>query len=590
VNIVTAASKLWGLMSRAQRRGLVLLLGAMCIGMMFEAVGVGLIVPLVAILTQADYLERVPALKGLLETLGNPSRTVVIVLAMAGLVVLYFCKTTFLALLAWRQARFAFAFQADVSQRVFAAYLHRPYTFHLQRNSAQLIRNVTIEVSAMTSYALLPAMLLIAEALVLMGLFALLLAVEPIGALTVAGVLSVAALLFYQATRRRTAHWGLARQRHEGLRIQHLQQALGGVKDVKLLGREAEFLAQYSVHNAQSARVAGRQATLQQLPRLWLELLAVCGLAILVLTTLIQGHALEAILPTLAVFAAAAFRIMPSANRVIGGIQSMRYGLPAVDTVYAELESAPTVPAVADDAPRAPFVEIIEVLNARFTYPGATAQSLNDLSLWIRQGEAVGFVGTSGAGKTTLVDLLLGLLKPDAGYVRADGKDIQTNLRNWQSQIGYVPQSIFLTDDTLRRNVAFGLAADQIDEAAVWRAIRSAQLDEFVRTLPDGLDTLVGERGVRLSGGQRQRIGIARALYHDPPILVLDEATSSLDVSTERGVMQAVMTLHGGKTLLIVAHRFSTVEKCDRLYRLEFGSIVEEGTPDSMLRVRNTAN
>jgi ABC-type multidrug transport system fused ATPase/permease subunit len=341
-------------------------------------------------------------------------------------------------------------------------------------------------------------------------------------------------------------------------------------------------LEQYRVHNAQSARVGQLQATLQQLPRLWLELLAVSGLATLVITMLVQGRALEAVLPTLGLFAAAAFRLIPSVNRVLGAIQALRYGLAMIDTLHAEFNLAAS--EVADTcAPIVPFRAALELNKVTYAYPGAFVAALTEISLVIRHGESVGFIGSSGSGKSTLVDILLGLLKPDSGEVRVDGEEIQHALRNWQNQIGYVPQSIYLTDDTLARNVAFGLPTAQIDQAAVWRAIRAAQLEEFVHSLPMELDTLVGERGIRLSGGQRQRIGIARALYHDPVVLVLDEATSSLDTTTEREVMQAVRALQGRKTILIVAHRLSTVEHCDRLYRLEQGRVVEEGTPATML-------
>jgi ATP-binding cassette, subfamily B, bacterial PglK len=584
------ARKLWRLMLPAERRGLVLLMGPMFIGMAFETLGIGLIVPLLALFTQPDYVERVPALRPWLASLGNPSHETLVIGATLALIAVYTCKALFLGFLAWRQAKFAFGMQASLSQRLFAAYLRQSYTFHLLRNSAELIRNMTVEVSAVISSALIPGMLLFAESMVLIGVFVLLLCVEPLGALVVIGVLGLAAALFHRLTRRRISRWGLARQHHEGLRIQHLQQGLGGVKDVKLLGREAEFLEQFRVHNTQSAQVAQRQSALQQLPRLWLELLAVVGIATLVILMLAQGRALGAVLPTLGLFAASAFRLMPSANRIISGVQALRYGLPAIEVLLAELQPAAAAPPRAGDRNATAFRETLQLDKVAFKYPGAAAPALNDLSLTIQRGETVGFIGTSGAGKSTLVDVLLGLLAPDAGQVRVDGADIQQNLRNWQDQIGYVPQSIFLTDDTLRRNVAFGLPDARIDEEAVWHALRAAQLEDFARALPAGLETMMGERGVRLSGGQRQRIGIARALYHDPAVLVLDEATSSLDTATERGVMQSVMALRGDKTLLIVAHRLSTVERCDRLYRMEAGGIVEEGSPGSMLRVKNIAN
>jgi ABC-type multidrug transport system fused ATPase/permease subunit len=361
-----------------------------------------------------------------------------------------------------------------------------------------------------------------------------------------------------------------------------LQEGLGAVKDVILLGRETDFLAQYRVHNVQSAQAGQLQNTLQQLPRLWLELLAISGLAILVISMLAQGNALESILPTLGLFAAAAFRLIPSVNRVLGAVQSLRYGQSVIDILHSELNL--TKPdAVKTESPVAPFHSALELKNVTYGYPGASEPSLKGISLAIQRGESIGFIGGSGAGKSTLVDVVLGLLTPDAGKVTVDGKDIQVSLRNWQDQIGYVPQSIFLTDNTLRRNVAFGLSDTQIDDAAVKRSIRAAQLEEFVVSQPDGLETIVGERGIRLSGGQRQRIGIARALYHDPAVLVLDEATSALDNATEAEVMRAVTALHGKKTVLIVAHRLSTVEHCDRLYRLEKGQVVAEGSPQKML-------
>lgn len=573
--------RIWALLTTMERRRALVLLGLMSVGMVMETLSVGLVVPAVALLTQDDFARNYPALQQYLHSLGDPRPETLVIAGMLVLVGVYLVKALLLAFLAWRQMRFAFDLQADVSQRLFTIYLRQPYTFHLQRNSAQLIRNVINEVNLFTFNGILPGMMLLTEVLVLIGLCALLLVVEPIGALIVVIVLGVASWVFHQLTSGRIARWGEARLHHDGLRIQHLQQGLGGAKDVKLLGREDDFLDQYRAHNAKSARVGQLQLTLQQLPRLWLELLAIVGLAILVISMLAQDRPLEAVLPALGLFAAAAFRLMPSVTRVINAVQALRYGLPVIETLCGEL-SLPEGEAVVRRSPINPFRSLVELQNITFTYPGAPKPTLNELSLAVSYGESIGIIGGSGAGKSTLVDVLLGLLSPDTGEVQVDGKDVQPELRNWQDQIGYVPQAIFLTDDTLARNVAFGLSDSQIDEAAVWRAIRSAQLEEFVNSLPEGLATLVGERGVRLSGGQRQRIGIARALYHDPAVLVLDEATSSLDTSTEQDVMQAVRSLQGTKTVIIVAHRLSTVAHCDRLYRIEQGSVVEVGTPVSL--------
>lgn len=574
--------KIWQLLIPDQRRSVFVLLVLMLVGMALETLGIGLVIPAMAVMTQSDLAAKYPAALPLLQFLSNPSHNQLLVGGMLVLLAVYVVKTLFLGYLAWRQSCFAYGLQANLSYRLFSGYLRQPYAFHLERNSAQLIRNTIGSVNGVTN-VIQQGLILISEGFVLVGFSALLLWVEPVGALVVVSTLGLSAWVFHRVTRMRIARWGKASQYHEGLRIQHLQQGLGGAKDVKLLGRESDFLAQYSIHNNSSAIVSEHRSTLQALPRLWLELLAVTGLVALVLIMVGQGKPMDALLPTLGVFTAAAFRLMPSMNRVMAAVQSLRFSIPVIDTISEEfrLVDVVLVPRTGTSLPLTSSLTLDAVV---FKYPTAQAPSLAGISLSVPKGSSVGFIGGSGAGKSTLIDVVLGLLTPDSGAVLVDGVDIQGNLRGWQNQIGYVPQSIFLTDDTLRRNIAFGLPNEQIDEAAVLRAVQSAQLEQFVSELVQGLDTVVGERGIRLSGGQRQRIGIARALYHDPPILVLDEATSSLDTETESGVMEAVQALQGKKTLLIVAHRLSTVEHCDWLYRLEQGRVVEYGSAREVLR------
>jgi ABC-type multidrug transport system fused ATPase/permease subunit len=469
---------------------------------------------------------------------------------------------------------------------LFENYLRQPYVFHLERNSAQLIRNAVTEVNQFTFNVFLPLLLLMTESFVLLGLSVLVIAVEPVGTAIVGTVLGLASWGFYGSTRARMKRRGVDRQIHEGLRLQHLQQGLGGAKEVKLFGREEDFLSQYREHNERSSRVTQYQVTLQLLPRLWLEVLAVTALALLVVTMLGQGRRMDEIVPALGLFAAVAFRVMPSANRALNAIQGLRYGSPVIEVLQQEL-ALPTEAPPPPDSRRGSLAlrDAIELDDVSFTYPTGATPSIQSLSMLVRRGETVGVTGPSGSGKSTLVDLVLGLLTPNNGTIAVDGADIQRDMRRWQDQIGYVPQQVYLTDDTLRRNVAFGVRERDIDAAAVQRALGAAQLEEFVESLPAGVETLVGERGVRLSGGQRQRIGIARALYHDPNVLVLDEATSALDQVTEQGVMNAVMALHGSKTILIVAHRLSTVTRCDRLYRLEGGRLAASGRPDELLDV-----
>jgi ABC-type multidrug transport system fused ATPase/permease subunit len=575
--------KLQAMLTASERKGAILLLGLMLVGMAMEILGIGMILPVVALMIRGDLPLHFHFIRPVLNFFGNPDQAWLITGAMLALVGIYLVKNLFLAFLAWQQARFAADVQINLSQRLFSVYLHQPYTFHLQRNSAQLVRNIATDVvqlsMAVTSY-----LALVSEALVLSGLVLMLVVVEPLGALIAVMILGSAAWVFYRGTHARLASWGKARQYHDGMRIQHLQQGLGGAKDMKLLGREHNFLEQFREHNMKSARARQFQATLQQFPRLWLETLAVIGLAILVMSMLWQGRDMSGIVPKLALFVAAAFRVMPSVNRVLSAMQSMRFSGTVIESLYEELAlEAQVCGALAADGKQGSLQKEIRLVTVTYKYPAASSLALDGMDIVIYKGESVGIIGSSGSGKSTLVDVLLGLLTPYSGQVTVDGLDIRENLRAWQNQIGYVPQSIYLTDDTLRRNVAFGISDADIDGAAVQKAIASAQLEKFVSSLPAGLETIVGERGVRLSGGQRQRIGIARALYHDPTVLVLDEATSALDTATESGVMEAVTALHGDKTIVIVAHRLSTVEGCDRLFRLEHGRLVGEGTPAEML-------
>ena len=592
--LLSTFRRIFALLTSSERQSVRVLLGFMVIGVALEILGIGLVIPAVALLTQGDVAAGYPELRPALDALGNPSQGRLIAGGMLALVGIYLVKNLFLGFLVVRQTRFAYGVQAQLSQRLFAIYLRQPYTFHLQRNSAGLIRNVTREVNEFTHTAVAPMLRLFIEGPVLTGLAILLLVVEPVGTFIVALVFGSATWGFYRSNRARIAGWGQARQAHEGMRMQHLQQGLGAVKEVILLGREHEFLSRYASHNSKSASAEGSKQALQQIPPLWFELLGIMGLATLVLTMLARGRDIASVVPTLGLFVAAAFRLIPSVNRILVALQSLRFSLPVINTLHDEFRLTASVlsgeQAGAAIAAGTEFQKDICLSKVSYTYAAALVPALDTLTMVVRKGETVGLVGSSGSGKSTLVDVMLGLLVPDAGQVLADGSDVRSRLRTWQNQVGYVPQSIYLTDDSIRRNVGFGLSDDQVEDAAVARAVRAAQLDDFVASLPEGLDTMVGERGVRLSGGQRQRIGIARALYHDPAVLVLDEATSALDSATERGVMDAVAALHGTKTILIVAHRVSTVERCDRVYRLEQGQIVSDGQPDAIHPVEESVS
>jgi ABC-type multidrug transport system fused ATPase/permease subunit len=572
--------KAWRLLSPHQRRRTVFLFVLMVIGMLIESLGVGMVVPALAFMANDDPGSISPWLAMMLHRLGNPSREQLIIAGLGALLAIAIGKAAFMVFLAWEQARVMADLGTSFAQRLFSKYMTQPWTFHLQRNSAQLCRNVTTEVNLFVT-SLNGWLNCLADGLLLLGISLVLLAVQPVGAVVVALVLGSSTYLFQTITRPAVARWGAARQHHEGRKFQHLLQGLHGIKDVKILGREAAFIQMFDAHNAAVARVTQRQGLVNQLPRLWYELVAAAGLCLLAFTMLLLRTPTSVFIPTIGLFAVAAFRLLPSVNRLVLNMQNIRFMEPAVNVITAELSPGSDRP-LTDDRRRAGFTSQLKLSDVCYRYPQGASDALRNVSLMIPRGSSIGLIGESGAGKSTLVDLILGLLEPTAGTITLDGTDIAFDLRAWQNLIGYVPQSIFLSDDTLRRNVAFGQADAEIDEARLARAIHTAQLATFVASLPAGLDTFVGERGVRLSGGQRQRIGIARALYHEPEVLVLDEATSALDTETENGVMECVNALHGAKTLIIVAHRLTTVAKCDLLYRLKDGEIVAAGSFDAV--------
>ena len=578
ISMIETVKIVWKLFTNSDRIAFIRIVVMVIIGMFLETISLGIVVPIIGILTQDDYQQKYPFI---VDIFGNLSREELISAVMVAMVLIYVVRSLFLFWSLWIQKGFSASVSGRLSQSLFSIYLRQPYMFHLQRNSSTLMRNAKNATSVVTC-GVDPFLVLLTDGLVAIAMFALLIAVEPVGTLAVLLVFGLSTFVFQRTTRRRIDNWGYQVDYHETKILQHLQEGFGGAKDVKVLGRENEFLSQHEKHLGESIRINRIYNVILTLPRSFMEIITIVGLCLLVVSMVVRGRELADIVPILGLFAAAAFRVMPSINRLLMATQTLIFNRSIIASVYKDfLLDSPDSLTVKSNTK---FASELELVDVSFQYPAAATASLQNVSLVVKRGEAVGFVGPSGAGKSTLVDVILGLFAPTSGVVKVDGQDVQQNLRNWQNQIGYVPQAIYLTDDTLRRNVAFGLNDENINDNLVRDAIRLAQLGEFVATLPEKLDTVVGERGVRLSGGQRQRIGIARALYHNPSVLVLDEATSSLDTPTEHGVMQAVQALQGSKTVLIVAHRLSTVEYCDRLYKIENARITEEGTFDEVVQ------
>lgn len=565
--------KLSVLLTPRERRGAAGLFALMLGGTALELVGVGAIPAFVALLADPTGLDRLPVADQLMTALGATTPERLVLVGAAVLLALFALKNVYLAVQSWVSARYVHGVQIAIAQRLLRRYLHAPYAFHLQRNSAELLRNSNQDAMEVVGAALLPALTLAREALIVSAVLALLLAIEPVTSLVAFAVLGGTVALYLRAARRRTLHYGHEAHQARLDMIRAVTEGLGGIKVTRVLGREADFVAAFEQASDRYARAARVRQVLSETPRLVLETAGIAGLLFVAALLTAQGRPPGALIPTLTLLAVAVVRMIPSFNQITAALNGIRYGRAAVEAVHADLVAPEPPPPAQGDLD---FRNAIALENVSFRYPGTERDALADVSLTIRRGEAIGFVGPTGSGKTTLVDVVLGLLSPTSGRLTVDGVDVTGRERAWQRHVGYVPQDVYLTDDTIRRNVAFGVAPEDIDEAAVRRAVEAAQADEFVDRLPDGLGTLVGERGIRLSGGQRQRLGIARALYHDPAVLVLDEATSALDHETEQAVMEAVDGLRGSRTILMIAHRLTTVQGCHRIVTVRDGRCEEE--------------
>jgi ABC-type multidrug transport system fused ATPase/permease subunit len=566
---------------RWQLLGMLLLL---LVGAGLETFSVGVIPAFVALLSKPDLIETQPWLQRLYDLSGANSIYGFMLLLSVLLLGIFLGKNLYLACLANYQYQFLRRKHVDFASRLFNLYLQAPYTFHLQRNSAEISLTLTSEVHKLFWNVLVPLMTLVSELTITTFLVILLVIVEPVSSLIAVGFLAIALFVFSTLARRVTRRLGQIRQFHDGKVYQWVNQGVGGIKETKILGKEQFFVNNFSDHKSQSENATVTLELIRQYSQLYIETIVIAAVLLIVIVTLLQGRALQAVLPTLSLFAIAALRIMPSAKRIASTTASIRFYHGVVNLISQDLVSLKKI--VKSDQRLFPvsdktlntFKDSIVLEKVSFSYPGADSPSINNVSLSISRGSSVAFVGPSGAGKSTLVDIILGLLAPNEGQVRVDGQNVFDDLAGWQRQIGYIPQSIYLSDDTIRRNVAFGVADTDIDDFRVWEALKAAQLESLIYSLPEQLETLVGEQGMRLSGGQRQRIAIARALYHNPEIIIMDEATAALDNDTEREFMSALEKLSRHKTLIMIAHRLSTVKNCDCIYHLESGKILFTGT------------
>lgn len=581
-----ALGKVRNVLSAAEMKSLVLVLALMLAGMVFEMLGIGIILPIFAVITAPEKILNYPGGADLFAKIGDLNQSDLVIYSLLIIAVFSVIKFFVLMALSYLQSKTTYDILAGVSSRLYQSYLEAPYVFHLNSNSSQLIRNATLEVQIFAQNLINPTLTLLAEILVTLGVISVLLALNPKGTGLAMLFIGLLGLIFIRLTRQLSRRWGVARQYHEGKRIKIIQEGLSCVKEIVLLDKTKFYAQNYEKEAILSATVAGRQVFMGQLPRLMLELIAALAICLIVWVNLKDGIDLAEILPFLVMFAAAAFRVLPSVNRILGAVNAIFYSYPSVKALISPPQNSDAESMRIQDGGRQNLeaFEAFEFKDLEFSYSESSGKAISGISLSFHKGEMIGFVGETGSGKSTLLDLMLGLLKPTAGQTFVNGQPMQTQLPDWRKKIGYVPQTIALVDDTIRKNIAFGLSDSDIDDLKVASALKIAQLDDFIKNLPEGVQTLVGERGVRISGGQRQRIGIARALYHQPEIIFFDEATSALDNQTEAELMQSIEALHGNVTLVMIAHRLSSIMNCDRVYRLKNGRIIEQGVPAAILK------
>lgn len=568
--------------NRKQKIGALFLTIGLTIGAFLELMGVGLITGLVSLITKPELIHGNALLANVYNMFGMSSNEQFFALVVVALILVYILKNVYLLWINYKEYTYIYDNQLLISGRLIDCYLKKPYTYHLDNNSAEMVRNVMLD-SERFFQMLLSVFLLLSELLVSALLCVYLLVVDWFITLSVVGILGVFTGLYMLLFKGKAKQYGQINQIYDGKMHQSINQALGAVKDIKILHREKYFVDVFTSCGRRKMDAVRNNNVLGQAPKYFIETVCIGAILVVLLIKILQGHDLNTMIPQLAAFVVAAVKLLPSVSKVNNYLNLIVFLKPSADLIYRDIKDTEDMIDVQvqdamlpDSALGLENAKSIDIKDLYFRYPGTDRDVLKGVSFSIPLGSSIGLIGPSGAGKSTLADLILGILTPTKGCVMYGNMNVHEHPVKWSKKLAYIPQTIFLADDTIRNNVAFGITEDEIDEELVWQALREAQLEAYVRSLPDGLDTEVGERGVRLSGGQRQRIGIARALYGDPEILVLDEATAALDNDTEAAVMEAIDSLHGRKTLLIIAHRLSTIENCEYVYKVENGNLKVE--------------
>lgn len=579
--------RLYQLLSRDQRRKLLRLQILIVLMSFAELLGVAAIGPFMAVVGDVSYLEGegILAQAYLATGLETPQQflfwtgvAVLITLSAATVLSMYTL---------WKMSIFGAQIGAELSIRLYKHYMRQSWLFHVNDSSSQLVNRISHESDRITKQIIQPLMLMNGKGILALFMATGIFFFNPYVAIAGLIVFGAAYALMYQIVRQRLARNGKVISKTSRQRFKLMNEGFGGIKDTLLLGRQADFNSRFEQASRQSGRAQGTSKALSQVPRYLMELVAFGAVILLVLYLLMKYEGnLGYILPVLSVYALAGFKLLPAFQQIYASLTQVKANLAAFDSLEQDLIDSQELegPLPAGLTSKLSPTQLIELENIHFSYPGKSEKALNGVSLQIPVNQVIGLVGASGSGKSTAIDVLLGLIRPQQGTLKVDGRTLQGDLvRAWQNNVGFVPQTIFLADASIKENIAFGIPPEQIDMESIQQAARMAHLDDLLKSLPDGLETRVGERGVQLSGGQRQRIGIARALYDDAEVLVLDEATSALDGITEKLVMDAIHDFSGKKTIVMIAHRLATVRACNIIYLLSDGCVIDQGSYQELI-------
>ncbi|OFW64549.1 MAG: hypothetical protein A2Z35_02535 [Actinobacteria bacterium RBG_19FT_COMBO_36_27] len=581
--------KILTLLDKGERKRLYMLFGAMTISAIIEVAGIVSILPFLSLITNPNLINDNRILNWLYTNLNfqNTNRFLIFIGILVLLILIV--SNVLIILTMWGMARFTNMRNFTISRRLLSRYLHQPYIFFLNKNTSELSKNIVSEVTSVTSGVLIPLMQIISSGIVALFIFTMLIIIKPLLALAVMVILSIAYIFIYRMVKKKVSNIGKRRWNAHTDLYKIVFEAFGGIKQLKLLGFEDVFVKRYSKPASEYARSTATNQIITGTPRYIMEVISIGGIIGVVLYLLASSRGFQDVIPIIGLFAFAAYRIMPALQNIYASVTTLRFYIPAIDVLYKDMYSvenkSQTTTCSEKKSIPINLIRELKLEEITFSYPRTRKPVIKDLNIKIAFNTSVAFVGKTGVGKTTIADIILGLLRPSSGRILVDGVEItDENLPDWQKNLGYIPQDIYLLDDTVTRNIAFGVPDENINIDTVKCAARIANIHNFViEELPDKYQTVVGERGVRLSGGQRQRIGIARALYHNPGVLILDEATSALDGTTENEVFEAIDNIAQTKTLIIIAHRLTTVRNCDVIYVMKEGRIVGQGRYEELM-------